>query len=43
LLAVWGQYGHDEVSMNLPTGIDVDAGGRIVVSDADNGRLLIFR
>lgn len=42
ILAVWGQYGTDLASFNLPTGVAVDAQGRVYVSDAGNGRVLVF-
>jgi hypothetical protein len=42
LLAVWGAYGTDTSSMNLPTGIAVDKGGRILVTDSENHRILVF-
>ena len=45
VLAAWGQNGSDMSSMNLPTGIALDSsvpGGRILVTDSDNNRVLVF-
>jgi sugar lactone lactonase YvrE len=42
VLTVWGQYGTDWTSFQLPTGVAVDAQGQVYVSDAGNGRVLIF-
>jgi len=42
LQVVWGGYGDDLSSMNLPTGIAVDKTGRILVVDSENHRILIF-
>jgi uncharacterized protein (TIGR03663 family) len=39
---VWGQYGTDLGSMNLPTGIVVEATGRVLVVDSDNHRVLLY-
>jgi len=39
---VWGQYGTDLASMNLPTGIAIDPMGRVLVADSDNHRVLVF-
>jgi len=39
---VWGQYGSDLGAMNLPTGIAVDAIGRVLVADSDNHRVVVF-
>jgi len=43
VLSVWGGYGVDLASFHLPTGIAVDARGQVYVSDAGNGRILLFR
>lgn len=42
VLAVWGGNGSDLASMNMPTGIAVDAKGQVYVSDSGNGRVLVF-
>ena len=42
LVSSWGQFGSDASSMNLPTGIAVDAQGRIYVADSENHRVLRF-
>jgi len=43
LISLWGQFGTDLASMNLPTGIKVDeAKGRILVTDSENHRVLAF-
>jgi DNA-binding beta-propeller fold protein YncE len=42
LLATFGSYGFDENSFSLPTGIDVDAGGYIYVTDTDSQRVMKF-
>lgn len=42
VLDVWGQYGSDLSAVNLPTGITVDAQGRVLVADSDNHRILMF-
>jgi sugar lactone lactonase YvrE len=40
LLAVFGQYGFDENSFALPTGIDLDDQGNIYVADSDAQRVI---
>jgi hypothetical protein len=42
LLATFGQYGYDNASFTLPTGIDVDAEGYIYVTDTDGQRVIRF-
>ena len=42
ILAVWGGYGGDLASFNLPVGVAVDAQGLVYVSDSGNGRVLVF-
>lgn len=39
---VWGQYGSDPSALNLPTGIAVDAEGRVLVADSDNHRVVVY-
>jgi DNA-binding beta-propeller fold protein YncE len=38
----FGQYGFDERSFALPSGVAVGADGSIYVSDAHGGRVLVF-
>ncbi len=38
----WGQYGIGADGFNLPTGLAVDAAGRVWVSDSNNHRLMMF-
>jgi DNA-binding beta-propeller fold protein YncE len=40
--AVWGQYGTDLSSFNMPSGIAVDAAENVYVLDSANHRLLKF-
>jgi len=40
--AVWGQYGSDQSSLNLPTGIAVDGAGNVYVTDSNNHRLVKY-
>ncbi len=42
LLRVWGQYGSDASSLNLPTGIVLSAAGEVYVADSENSRLVVF-
>ncbi len=42
VLDVWGGYGVDTSSFNLPIGVAVDVRGQIYVSDSGNGRILVF-
>jgi DNA-binding beta-propeller fold protein YncE len=42
LLAVWGKYGTDDASFDLPTGIALDEEGNVYVSDSNNHRILKF-
>jgi len=42
LLATYGQYGSDLSAMDLPTGIAIDQLGRVLVSDSNNHRILVF-
>lgn len=42
ILAVWGGFGGDLASFNLPVGVAVDAQGQVYVSDSGNGRVLVF-
>jgi tripartite motif-containing protein 71 len=39
---VWGKYGTDEASFDLPTGIALDAEGHVYVSDSNNHRVMKF-
>jgi len=39
---LWGQFGTDNVTFGLPSGIAVDAQGNVWVSDAGNNRLMRF-
>jgi predicted membrane-bound mannosyltransferase/DNA-binding beta-propeller fold protein YncE len=38
----WGEYGADSATFGLPSGIAVDADGRVWVTDAGNGRVMRF-
>ncbi|MGD1994760.1 MAG: 6-bladed beta-propeller, partial [Anaerolineae bacterium] len=38
----FGQYGFDERSFALPSGIAVGADGSVYVTDAHGGRVLVF-
>ncbi len=40
--SVWGGFGDEEGSFNLPIGIAVDAQGQVYVSDSGNGRVMVF-
>jgi DNA-binding beta-propeller fold protein YncE len=42
LLATFGRYGFEEGAFSLPTGIDVDVEGYILVSDTDGQRVIKF-
>ncbi|NLG26333.1 MAG: hypothetical protein GX557_00350, partial [Chloroflexi bacterium] len=42
LQRVWGQFGYDQASMNLPTGIAVGVDGGLWVADSENNRMLRF-
>jgi uncharacterized protein (TIGR03663 family) len=42
LLAIFGKYGTDETSFDLPTGIEVDGKGNVYVSDSNNQRIKKF-
>jgi DNA-binding beta-propeller fold protein YncE len=42
LVATFGQYGFDQQSFTLPTGIDVGAEGHIYVTDTDGQRVMRF-
>ncbi|MBM4429103.1 MAG: hypothetical protein FJ026_01980, partial [Chloroflexi bacterium] len=42
VLAVWGQFGADLASFNMPSGITVDDLGQIFVIDSANHRVLKF-
>jgi hypothetical protein len=42
VLAVWGQYGSDLASMNMPSGIAVGGDGNTYVLDSANHRGLWF-
>jgi DNA-binding beta-propeller fold protein YncE len=41
-VAQWSQQGEDPGDLNLPTGIAVDAAGRVYVADTNNHRLVVF-
>jgi len=38
----WGEYGIDEATFGLPSGIAIDADGGVWVTDAGNGRIMRF-
>jgi len=40
--ATFGQYGNDDQSFVLPTGIAVGPAGQIYVADGDGQRIMIF-
>jgi hypothetical protein len=40
--ALWGKYGEDLSSFNMPTGIAVDGQGQVLVLDSGNHRVLTF-
>jgi DNA-binding beta-propeller fold protein YncE len=42
LLTTFGQYGYDDQSFSLPTGIDVGTDGSIYVTDTDGQRVMKF-
>ena len=42
LLAIWGKYGTDDASFDLPTGIALDEEGNVYVSDSNNHRIMKF-
>ena len=42
LLAVWGKFGNDASSMNMPTGLAVDSEGNVYVTDSFNHRVMVF-
>ena len=42
LVTVFGKYGTDETSFDLPTGIAVDGEGNVYVSDSNNHRMMRF-
>ena len=42
ITAVFGQFGSDTSSLNLPVGLALDAGGNLYVADAFNNRVLKF-
>jgi DNA-binding beta-propeller fold protein YncE len=42
LLAVWGKYGTDDASFDLPTGIALDQEGNVYISDSNNHRVMKF-
>ncbi len=40
--AVWGRFGSDLSSLNMPVGIAIDVNGYVYVSDSANHRILKF-
>jgi DNA-binding beta-propeller fold protein YncE len=42
VLAVWGKYGSDDASLNLPLGVAQDAAGNVYVADSENGRIVVY-
>ncbi len=38
----WGDYGQEDFAFGLPSGIAIDAGGKVWVTDAGNGRVMQF-
>jgi predicted membrane-bound mannosyltransferase/DNA-binding beta-propeller fold protein YncE len=42
VLAVWGQCGEDNLSLNGPTGLALDSAGGVWVSDSQNNRLVHY-
>ena len=40
--ATFGQYGSDAMSFMLPTGLDVDSEGKLLVADGDGHRIMAF-
>ncbi len=42
VLVTWGQYGQDLSTFKLPTGLDIDSEGNLLVVDSDNHRLMKF-
>jgi DNA-binding beta-propeller fold protein YncE len=41
-LGLWGGYGSDAASFDLPTGVALDAKGGLYVTDAGNNRVMYF-
>ena len=41
-LFTFGAFGKDSSSFALPSGIAVDASGRVYVTDTDNDRIMVF-
>ena len=42
LVTIFGKYGTDEASFDLPTGIEVDGEGNLYVADSNNHRIMKF-
>jgi DNA-binding beta-propeller fold protein YncE len=42
LVTIFGKYGTDEASFDLPTGIEVDGEGNLYISDSNNHRIMKF-
>jgi DNA-binding beta-propeller fold protein YncE len=42
VMAVWGQYGSDLSSLNMPSGIAIDSADNVYVLDSANHRVLKF-
>ena len=40
--ATWGQFGNDNASLALPTGIAVGPDGKVYVADGDGHRIMVF-
>jgi secreted PhoX family phosphatase len=42
IVRYWGDYGTGAAAFNLPSGVAVDAKGRVWVVDSGNGRVMGF-